>query len=138
MLQYGSQVLRAPVTVQLDPRVHTSTEDLQARLALELQIRSTMDALDRSLAAAMSARTKLPPAQAAALDGEINDVVQLDIHSSEADVLHETKLREQLGFLLNSLENAFQRPTVAEYATYKDLAALSDAAQARLKALTSP
>ena len=49
----------------------------------------------------------------------------LDMHSSEADLLHETKVREQLGFLLGSLEGAYQRPTAAEYAAFKDLDALA-------------
>jgi hypothetical protein len=100
-----------------------------------MQLRSSIDTLDRSIVAAMTVRKKMNAAQAAAIDSEIADLVLLDIHSSEADVLHPTKVREQLGFLLNSLEGAYQRPTVAEYATYKDLAALAEAGEARLKEL---
>jgi photosystem II stability/assembly factor-like uncharacterized protein len=137
VLRYGSQMLRAPLDVALDPRIHSSTSDLQARLALELQVRSAIDTLDRAIVAAMTARNKIAPARAAALNGEIADLVLLDVHSSEADLLHETKVREQLGFLLNSLEGAYQRPTVAEYATYKDLEALAADGEARLKALTN-
>jgi hypothetical protein len=137
VLRYGSQMLRAPLDVALDPRIHSSTSDLQARLALELQVRSAIDTLDRAIVAAMTARNKIAPARAAALNGEIADLVLLDVHSSEADLLHETKVREQLGFLLNSLEGAYQRPTLAEYATYKDLEALAADGEARLKALTN-
>jgi hypothetical protein len=60
------------------------------------------------------------------------------VHSSEADVLHESRIREQLGFLLGSLEGAYQRPTAAEYATYRDLDLLASAGEARLRALASP
>jgi hypothetical protein len=119
----------------LDPRVHSSTADLEARLALEMQIRTSIDTLDRAIVAATDARKRMSATQVAAVSSEIADLVQLDIHSSEADLLHETKVREQLGFLLNSLEGSYQRPTAAEYAAYKDLAALAEAGEARLKAL---
>ncbi|MBV9233166.1 MAG: hypothetical protein JO030_03925 [Candidatus Eremiobacteraeota bacterium] len=59
------------------------------------------------------------------------------MHSSEADVVHPTKIREQLGFLLNSLEGAYQRPTAAEIAAYHDLDALATAGEQRLQALAS-
>lgn len=137
VLQYGNQVLRAPLTVRLDPRLHPAPGDLEARLALELQIRNAIDRLDRTVAAAISANRKLTAAQRTQVNGEIAELVQLDFHSSEADVLHETKVREQLGFLLNSLEGAYQKPTAAEYATFKDLDALANAGEARLRALAS-
>ncbi len=136
VLRYGAQTLQAPLKVVLDPRMHPSTGDLEARLALEIQIRNSIDTLDRSIVAAMSARKKTNAAQAAAVNSEIADLVFLDVHSSEADVMHGTKVREQLAFLLNSLEGAYQRPTAAEYATYKDLAALAEAGEARLKELS--
>jgi hypothetical protein len=100
-----------------------------------MQIRNSIDALDRAIVAATDAGKKMSATQVAAINSEVADLVQLDIHSSEADLLHETKVREQLGFLLNSLEGAYQRPTVAEYAAYKDLAALAEAGEARLKEL---
>jgi photosystem II stability/assembly factor-like uncharacterized protein len=120
VLQYGAQTLRAPLTVRLDPRLHPSAGDLAARLALELQIRNAIDHLDRAIAAAMTEHE------------DVGDLIQLDIHSSESDVLHPTKIREQLGFLLNSLEGAYQRPTAAEYQTFSDLNALATAGEARL------
>jgi hypothetical protein len=135
VLRYGTQKLQAPFKVVLDPRIHSSVGDLEARLALEMQIRNSIDTLDRSIVAAMTVRKKMSAAQAAAINSEIADLVLLDIHSSEADVMHPTKVREQLGFLLNSLEGAYQRPTVAEYAAYKDLTALAEAGEARLKEL---
>lgn len=136
VLRYGAQTLQAPLNVALDPRIGSSTSDLQARLALEMQIRDSIDTLDRAIVAATTARKRMSAAQAAAVNSEIADLVQLDVHSSEGDLLHETKVREQLGFLLNSLEAAYQRPTAAEYATFKDLDALATAGEARLKSLT--
>lgn len=135
VLQYGSQTLRAPFVVQLDPRIHPAPGDLAARLNLEAQIVDTIDSLDRAIATAMNARTRMTRAKAAAVNHEIGDLVQLDVHSSEGVLIHETKIREQLGFLLNALEGAYARPTEAEYSTYKDLAALAEAGETRLQAL---
>lgn len=134
-LQYGTQTLRTSFQVRLDPRLHPAAGDLAARLALERQILSSIDSLDRAIAAAESTRRTLSPAKVAALNAEIADLVSLDVHSSEADVLHPSKIRQQLAFLLNSLEGAYQRPTAAEYQTFKDLDALAAAGEAQLKAL---
>jgi photosystem II stability/assembly factor-like uncharacterized protein len=120
VLQYGGQTLRAPLTVSLDPRLHPTAADLAARLDLELQIRNAIDRLDRAIATAVTEHE------------DVSDLIQFDIHSSESDVLHPTKIREQLGFLLNSLEGAYQRPTAAEYQTFSDLNALATAGEARL------
>jgi photosystem II stability/assembly factor-like uncharacterized protein len=138
VLQYGDTKLEAPLTVTLDPRLHPAPGDLEARLALETQIDATIGRLDTAIAAALSARGKLSAAKRAAVDDEIAGLVQLDIHSSEGDVVHPTFVREQLGFLLNSLEGAFQKPTVAESATYDDLKAIADAGIAKLESLTVP
>jgi photosystem II stability/assembly factor-like uncharacterized protein len=135
VLQYGAQTLRAPFEVRLDPRLHPAAGDLQARLALEMQIISSIDTLDRAIASAESTRGTLSPAKVAALNAQIADLISLDVHSSEADVLHPSKIRQQLAFLLNSLEGAYQRPTAAEYDTFKNLDALANAGEARLKAL---
>ena len=51
VLQYGSQKLHAPVTVQLDPRIHPPAGALEARLALEMQLHNAIDRLDRAIAA---------------------------------------------------------------------------------------
>lgn len=137
VLQYGATELRAPLTVRLDPRIHPAPGELEARLALEMQIRNAIDALDRTIVAAISASSKLQPAQRAQVNDEIGNLIQLDVHSSEGDLLHETKVREQLGFLLNSLEGAYRKPTPAEYAAYDDLDRLAVAGEERLRALAS-
>jgi len=137
VLQYGSKKLSSPLTIALDPRVHPAAGDLEARLALEKQIVATIDELDRTIAAAMTAGAKLPAAKKAQVDAAIANLVLLHGSSSEYDVVFETKVREQLGFLLNSLEGAYAKPTVAELATYDDLKALAADGEAKLKALTA-
>jgi len=135
---YGDAKMTAPLTVKLDPRVHPGEGDLEARLGLENKILGSINDLDRAVAAAMNARTKVTPEKRAAIDAEIAALVQLNIHSSEADVLFPSQVREQLAFLLNSLENAYAKPTAAELSTYDDLKALADAGIAKLNALTGP
>jgi photosystem II stability/assembly factor-like uncharacterized protein len=138
VLQYGSQRLSVPIEIRLDPRVHPAAGDLEAQLALEQQILATMDHLDRAIAAAMRARSRLPASRRAQLDAEIAELVLLHGSSSEYDVVYPDKLREELGFLLNSLEGAYRRPTPAEFATYDDLNALATKGEARLQELTLP
>jgi photosystem II stability/assembly factor-like uncharacterized protein len=136
VLQYGTTKLQAPLNVELDPRIRTAPGDLEARLTLELQILGTIDGLDRAIQSAMAARGKLPTAKQAAINEEIGNLVLLDVHSSEADVMHETKLREQLAFLMNSLEGAYARPTAAEYAAYQDLKTQVTAGETKLQTLS--
>jgi photosystem II stability/assembly factor-like uncharacterized protein len=137
VMQYGSQKLTAPLTIAVDPRVHPAPGDLEARLALEQQILGTIDKLDRAIAAAMTAKAHLPAARRAAVDAEIANLVLLNGSSSEYDVVFPDKLREQLGFLMNSLEGAYAKPTAAEQTTYQNLKALADEGVAKLASLTA-
>ncbi len=137
VLQYGSTTLQAPLTIALDPRVHPAPGDLEARLALEQQILGTIDGLDRAIAAAMTASAHMPPGKRAQVDAEIANLVLLDKSSSEYDVVHPSKIREQLGFLLNSLENAYAKPTPAELSTYQDLKTLAQQGISNLQSLTT-
>ncbi|MGB6517871.1 MAG: hypothetical protein WBE79_05110 [Candidatus Cybelea sp.] len=136
LLQYGTTRITAPLSVQLDPNVHRSPGDLEARYALESRILKTIDSLDRAIAAAVADGLKMPPAARAPLEGEIANLVLFDLRSSEGDVMHPTKIREQLGFLLNSLEGAYARPTAAEYGAYDELRSLAETGEARLRAFT--
>lgn len=137
VLRCGAHTLKAPLTVRLDPRLHPGAGDLDARLALGLKLRDTMNALDLAIADAMKARARLSPAHRSAVDREIGKLVQLDIHSSEADTMVTTKIREQLGFLANSLEDAYARPTAADEVTFAHLRADALAGEAILHRLTA-
>jgi photosystem II stability/assembly factor-like uncharacterized protein len=132
-LQYASTTLTQPLHVLLDPRLHPTAEDLDARLALEMQIHTTLDALDRMLNLALTTAQALPDSKRREIDATVGELVQLQIHSSEGDVLHETKVREQLAFLANALEIAYEKPTAAEYAAYGDLKARAEAGEQRLQ-----
>jgi photosystem II stability/assembly factor-like uncharacterized protein len=135
-LSYGGASQTQPLVVTLDPRLHPAPGDLEARYALEMKIHDAMDTLDRAIASAIDARGKLPAARRATLDREIGSLIMLKMDSSEADTMYPDKIRAQLGFLMGSLENAYQRPTVAEEQTFDDLNAIATAGEAKLAALT--
>ncbi|MDQ2872892.1 MAG: glycosyl hydrolase [Candidatus Eremiobacteraeota bacterium] len=135
VLQYGAKRLTQPMQLQLDPRLHPTTADLDARLALEMRVHATLESLNRTIAQAMTTRNRLPAAKRTQLDRAIADDVQLNIHSTEGDVLYETKLRDHIAFFANELELAYEKPTAAEYATYADLQSKATAAESRLKTL---
>jgi photosystem II stability/assembly factor-like uncharacterized protein len=135
VLQYGTTKIRQPLALRLDPRLHPSAVDLDARLALERQLHDTLDTLNATINSALTLARTLRPAERSQLTRAIGDLVQLDIHSSEGDVLHETKVREQLTFLANELETAYERPTAAEYASFDDLHAQATAGEVRLERL---
>jgi photosystem II stability/assembly factor-like uncharacterized protein len=135
VLRYGSQEQRVPFTITVDPRVHPAPGALEARLSLELQILGEIDRLDRSMANAMAAKAHASPQTARAIDAEIAKLMLLGKKSSEYDSVLPTQVREQLAFLMNSLEGAYAAPTQAELDSYAELKDLADAGIASLKAL---
>ena len=136
VLQYGTHEMRAPFTIAVDPRVHPAAGALEARLSLELRLLGEIDRLDRSMAAALAARSHASPQARRAIDAEIARLMLLGKRSSEYDSVLPTQVREQLAFLMNAMEGAYQAPTQAEYDSYDELKTLADAGIARLKELT--
>lgn len=132
-LDYGGKTQRQSFKVALDPRLHPAPGDLNARLALAMRIRNTLSGLDQTINVAMASDP--PAAKRATLHNVIGSLVQFQIHSSEGDMMHETKLRGQLAFLMNELDLAYQAPTAAEYATYDTLRAQADKGIAQLHSL---
>jgi photosystem II stability/assembly factor-like uncharacterized protein len=135
-LDYGGKATQQTFHVELDPRLHPDAGALDARLALATQISGTLDQLNRAINAALAARSRMPASKRAQVDEVVSNLVNFGFASSEADVMLETKLRDHLAFLMNSLDIAYQAPTAAEASTYDELRAKADAAIAQLKALT--
>ncbi len=125
VLDYGGQKAEAAFDVKLDPRLDVTPAALDARLALELKIRDALDRLDKTLNRAIDARDKLRAAAAepvlAALDREIGNLVQLNIKSSEASLVFETKLRSHMAYLGGDVGLGYVRPNAAEYAVFEYL-----------------
>ena len=149
-LDYGGQKTRQSFRVALDPRLTASQSDLAARLALQLKIHDTLDTLDKKINEAIGVREKLESAvqqnqltQAQAgqaigdLDGVIGDLVQLNIHSSEGSLLHETKLRSHLAYLAADIDLGYARPTPAQYAVFTQLNGEAEAGEQKLDAAIS-
>ncbi len=135
-LRYGGQTQTQPFTVTLDPRVHPAAGDLAARFALEMQIQQSMARLNHAISTAIDARPRLTPAARRKLDGELAKLITFQYQASESDTMTGEKIRGQLGFLMQSLEGAYARPTAADYATFKLLDAKAATGEAALKKLT--
>ncbi len=139
VLDYGGHKLTEPFTVSLDPRIHVAPGALQQRLALELRIHGTLDSLDRALNRAITVRDSLSgagrdSAALAPLTTAIDSLAQMNIHSSEGDLLHEPKLRSHLGFLAGGIDMAYAAPNPAQAAVYKVLAHEAQEGEANLRA----
>jgi len=147
VLDYNGRKSQRSFQVALDPRLHPAPDALQQRLALEMQIHTSLDTLDRTLNQAIAMRQQLQAAVAhhritadkardalAALDQAIGGYVQLDLHSSEGSVIHETKLRDHLAYLGANIDLAYEMPDAAERDVFKDLDSQAQAGEQRLKA----
>ncbi len=131
---YAARRAEQSFQVMLDPNLHATSADLEAQLALELRIHGALDRLDRTLNRAIAMNDRL---HSAALSAEIGTLVQLDIHSSEGDVLHETKLRSHLAYLAAEVGLSYTAPTAAENDVADDLIAQAQHGEARLETLMS-
>jgi hypothetical protein len=129
VLDYNGQKMQQNFTVALDPRLHATQADLEAHLALDLQIYQDLDALDKLINQALNARDKLQKsgseAQAnnalAALNQDIDGVAQMAMKASEGSLLFETKLRDHLAYLAADIDLSYARPTPAQYAVFREL-----------------
>ncbi len=137
VLDYGGHAAQQSFEVALDPRLHVDQSDLAARLALGLRIHNALDGLDRTLNRAIAMRNRLHGSERAALDREIGQLVQLDIHSSEGDLLHESKLHSHLAYLAAEVELSYTAPTDAENAVAEQLIGDAQQGEARLRAAMS-
>ena len=65
----------------------------------------------------------------------IQEIVELQFRSSEADVVYASRLRDHLAFQMNSLDLAYRAPTQAQQEAYTELKAQTDDAIAKLKSI---
>ncbi|HEV2110570.1 MAG TPA: glycosyl hydrolase, partial [Gammaproteobacteria bacterium] len=149
VLDYGGRKQQQSFDVALDPRLQPGSDALAARLALELQIHTMLDTLDKSLNEAIGVRDSLQEAAkgrrldaaksaraVADLDATINSLVVLDIQSSEGDLLHGSKLRSHLAYLAAEVGLTYERPSAAEYAVFKQLDDEAGQGEQELQAVT--
>lgn len=147
VLDYGGHKTRQNFVVSLDPRIHSTPRALDAQLALAMQIHDDLNWLDTALNQAISARNRLrkmltgtshmnaKAAEAlATLNQKMANDIQMDIHSSEGDALHQVHLRGYLSYLASDVEWPYARPTVAEYHVFQYLDQQTSAAVQQLRA----
>ncbi|HEY9181211.1 MAG TPA: hypothetical protein VIO32_10865, partial [Candidatus Baltobacteraceae bacterium] len=127
----GAHSYTKAFTVALDPNLHPATGALAARFALQKQIRDTLDAMDRAINAALAS-----PKRNAAVDAEIDRLVNLKTHSSEGPLSSGTRVRDHLAYLQSDIDYAYDRPTPAQYAVFRQLHGEAMKGIARLKTLT--
>jgi photosystem II stability/assembly factor-like uncharacterized protein len=146
VLDYGGQKTKQNFTVALDPRLHTTQKDLEARLDLDLKIHADLDALDKDINNALAARDKLQKAAAdhsltdaqtasalAALNRDIDSVAQMAMKSSEGSLLYETKLRDHLAYLAADIDLSYDRPTLSQEAVFRELHHLAAEGEQKLE-----
>jgi hypothetical protein len=147
VLDYGGKTQQQDFDVKLDPRLSVDNDALAARLDLELQIHTALDTLNKNLNEALDLRAalqkdmdehRLDAARAGqavqTLDDAIGKLVELNIHSSEGDLLHAVKLRSYLAYLASEVGSAYQRPDAAQYALFKELDADAASGEQNLQA----
>ncbi|MDE3154867.1 MAG: glycosyl hydrolase [Acidobacteriota bacterium] len=126
VLTYGSTTLKQPFEVKLDPRLDTTQAQLQQRFDLLMQIHDAINTLSTTLNEAIDTRDALDKAVAgksvtasaaqpalAALNREIDDLVDLKIQSGEGALVYPPRLRSWLSAIDNQVSMAFVAPTPA-------------------------
>jgi photosystem II stability/assembly factor-like uncharacterized protein len=150
VLHYGDGSFRQSFQVALDPRLHATPAALQQHLALELGLHQAIDTLDRDINAAIRIRERLTRAvaahridasraaqAAAALRAAVDAVVQLQVRSSEGDVMHEMRLRSFLAYLQSNVGLDYGPPDAALIAACNRLESEARQGESRLKAATA-
>ena len=146
-LDYGGRKSSERLDVSLDPRIHATQQQLEARLALELKIHNSLDMLNKAINRGIETREKLQAAIAshqlsgsqaeaalASLNTSIGNVVELRVQSSEGTLLHEAKLRSRLAYLANDIALAYTSPNAAQYAVFADLNQKAQSGEQQLNA----
>lgn len=146
-LDYAGKKTSEHIEVSLDPRIHVTQKQLEARLSLELKIHNSLDALDKTINRAIEARDQLQSSIAShrlsetqagaalsALNTSIGDMVELRIQSSEGTLLHEAKLRSRFAYLANDIGLAYTSPNTAQYSVFDYLNKKAESGEQQLEA----
>lgn len=150
VLRYGGETSSASFNVAIDPGLNVTADALAARLDLGLRIRAALDRFDRTVNRAIEARSalqravgqrRLTAARASgaleALDGAIDESVQLKDRSSEGGLIFGTRLHDDIAFLGAEVDSAYLAPTAAEGAIFDELSARAQRLETRLTVATA-
>ncbi|MGH9414231.1 MAG: WD40/YVTN/BNR-like repeat-containing protein [Terriglobales bacterium] len=138
-LTYGTTTQKQPFAVTLDPNLHTTQAQLQQRFALLMQIHDALNQLDTNLNKAIAARTALQKAgnhsaALAALNTDIDNLVDLRIQSGEGALVYPGRLRGWLTSIAGQISTAFVPPTPAMVTVANQYIAQAHTGVSRLQA----
>jgi hypothetical protein len=134
-------------TVRPDPRLKARPEDYAAQLALALQIRDKLSAVNKAVIDVREAKKQLAryekedkvAAAAKALDKKLSDIeevlYQTKLKAGEDALNFPIKLNNKLAALKSDVEESDTVPTRQEQMVYEDLATQSNAELEKLKKL---
>jgi photosystem II stability/assembly factor-like uncharacterized protein len=130
----------AAIDVKLDPRVKTSTQDLQKQFDLMLKLRDRQEEMNRAILAIRDLRVQLnmvekrlaPRAEAksiveqsSALRKKIGaleeELIQVNSKASEDELNYPTKMNSWLGYLQGAVDSADTQPTEGEWGVFAEL-----------------
>jgi len=129
-----------PLEVKMDPRVHTSAEDLRKQFDLMLKLRDRQDAMNRAILGIRDLRTQLTalekrlgsgddakPVVSASTDlrrkisAIEEELIQVNAKASEDEANYPTKLNSKFGYLQEVTDSADAAPTEGELGVFADL-----------------
>jgi len=146
-LTAGGQSQTQTFTVRPDPRVKTRPEDYAAQLALSLQIRDKLSAVNQAVIEIREAKKQLARYEkedkvkdaAKALDKKLTEIeevlYQTKLKAGEDALNFPIKLNNKLAALKGDVEESDTAPTRQEQMVYEDLATQSNAELEKLKKL---
>ena len=154
-LTAGDKSQTEPIEVAMDPRVKTSTADLQKQFDLMLKLRDRQDEMNKAILSIRDLRGQLLALekrigngasnknlvdQSAALRKKISDIehelINPEATASEDELNYPTKLNSKLGSLNQAVDSADAAPTEGEIGVFAELDKQLDAQLARWKAVT--
>ena len=150
-LSVGSARQMQTFVVREDPRNEATPSDLQAQLALAMQIHKKLDLTDRSILKLRTVRSEIQryvdrlkhensnpeiSKSAKSILHQLNQIeaalIQTKSHSDEDPLNYPVRLNNRLATLAAEVDYTFARPTEQDYAVYKELAGLVDSELAKL------
>jgi photosystem II stability/assembly factor-like uncharacterized protein len=139
-LTVGGKTSTAPIEVKMDPRVKTTTADLQKQFDLMLKLRDRQDEMNKAILAIRDLRVQLnlvekrwsskenaKPVIEKSKElrkkiGAIEDeLIQVNSKASEDELNYPTKMNSWLGYLQGAVDSADTPPTEGELEVFADL-----------------
>jgi hypothetical protein len=130
----------APIEIKMDPRVKTSSADLQAQFDLLLKLRDREEEMNKAILGIRDLRNQLQSLEKRLGPGEQSkavvsgaselrkkvtaieeELIQVNATAQEDEANYPTKLNSKLGYLTGVADSADTAPTAAELAVFAEL-----------------